>query len=57
MRILLERESILVSEVGVTALLEQVKQVAVAKKQGLSEMEVIILAKQLFRNNNQIKAL
>jgi len=57
MRILLERESILVSEVGVTALLEQVKQVAVAKKQGLSEMEVITLARHLFRNNNQLKAL
>jgi len=57
LRILLERESIFVSEVGVSALLEQVKQIAIAKKQGLSENEVISLARHLFRNNNRIKAL
>jgi len=57
LRILLERESIYVSEVSVSALLEQVKQIAVAKKQGLSENEVISLARYLFRNNNQVKAL
>ena len=57
LRILLERESIFVSEVSVSALLEQVKKIAVAKKQGLSENEVINLARYLFRNNNQVKAL
>ncbi len=46
LRILLERENILVSEVNVSALLNQVKQIAVAKKQGLSEIEVIRLARQ-----------
>ena len=55
LRILLERESIYVSEVSVSALLEQVKQVAVAKKQGLSEMEVIGLAQHLYKNNNREK--
>ena len=57
LRILLERESIFVSEVSVSTLLEQVKQVAVAKKQGLSEKEVISFARHLFKNNSQIKAL
>jgi len=57
LRILLERESIFVSEVSVSALLEQVKQIAVAKKQGLYENEVICLALNLFRKNNRIKAL
>jgi len=56
LRNLLERESIYVSEVSVSALLEKVKQVAVANKQGLSEMEVISLARQLFAENSQIKA-
>jgi len=57
LRILLDRENIFVTEVSVSALLEQVKQIAVAKKQGLSEKEVISHARQLFRNSNQIKAL
>jgi homocitrate synthase NifV len=57
LRILLQRENILDAKVSVSALLEQVKLMAVARKQGISEKEVIILAKQLFRNNNQIKAL
>jgi len=55
--ILLERESIFVSEVSVSTLLDQVKQVAIAKKQGLSKNEVISIARQLFRIDNQIKAL
>lgn len=49
LRILLERENIFVSEVSVSELLGQVKHIAVAKKQGLSEMEVIALAQQLFK--------
>jgi homocitrate synthase NifV len=49
LRILLERENILVSEVSVLALLERVKQIAVINKQGLSEKAVISLAYQLFR--------
>lgn len=57
LRILLERENIFVSEVSISELLKQVKQRAVVKKQGLSAMEVITLAQQLFRNNRQIKAL
>jgi hypothetical protein len=43
--------------VGVSALLEQIKQIAIAGKRGLSEKEVINLAQQLFRNNHQIKTL
>ena len=57
LRILLERECIFISEVNISALLGQVKQLAVAKKQGLSEMEVISLARHLFRNKNHVKAL
>jgi len=43
--------------VSVSTLLDQVKQVAIAKKQGLSKNEVISIARQLFRIDNQIKAL
>jgi len=57
LRILLERENILVSKVSVSALLDQVKQIAVAKKKGLSEEEVINLARQLFREYSQVIAL
>lgn len=57
LRILLEKKSILVSEVSVSALLERIKQIAVADKRGLSEKEVINLARQLFWNSHQIKTL
>jgi len=51
LRILLERENISVSEVSISVLLDRVKQIAVANKQGLSEIEVIRLAQKLFRND------
>jgi homocitrate synthase NifV len=51
LRILLERECILVSEVRVSVLLDRVKQIAIANKQGLSEIEVIRLAQKLFSND------
>jgi homocitrate synthase NifV len=57
LRILLEQENILISEVSVSALLERIKQIAVADKRGLSEKEVIGIAQQLFRKNQQIKTL
>ncbi len=53
LRNLLEREAIFVPEVSVSALLDQVKQVAVTKKQGISEKEVISLARPLIRKNSQ----
>lgn len=49
-RALLEREYTDVAEVTISALLERVKQVAIANKQGLSEMEVLDLAQKLFKN-------
>jgi homocitrate synthase NifV len=57
LRILLEQKNILVSEVSVSALLERIKQIAVADKQGLSEKKVISLAQQLFSKNQQVKTL
>ena len=54
LRILLEQECIFVSEVSVSVLLDRVKQIAVANKQGLSEIEVIRLAKKLFCNDYKI---
>jgi len=51
LRILLERENIFVSEVSVSVLLDRIKQIAVANKQGLSEIEVIRLAQKLFSND------
>jgi homocitrate synthase NifV len=57
LRILLEQESIFVSEVSISTLLDRVKQIAAANKQGISEKDVIGLARQLFNNNQQIKTL
>ena len=53
LRILLDRESIIASESGISALLMCIKQDAVVKKQSLSEKEVISLAQHLFKNNRQ----
>ena len=57
LRSLLEQKNIYVTGSGVSALLEKVKQTAVANKKGLSEREVIGLARQLFSVNNKTKAL
>lgn len=56
LRILLERENILVPEVGVLALLEEIKKEAVVRKKGLSEKEVISFVHQFFINNCQKKS-